>query len=72
MVRRFAVTGGPVRINGGVTEYAFEGKLAADPELKLRVEFQVNDNTPVIRFRYLLTRACFINGLTGQPASLRG
>jgi alpha-galactosidase len=54
MVRHFAAIGAPVRINGGVTEYTFEGKLAEDPALRLRVEFQVNDNTPVIRFRYLL------------------
>jgi alpha-galactosidase len=54
MVRHFAAIGAPVRINGGITEYTFEGKLAEDPALRLRVEFQVNDNTPVIRFRYLL------------------
>jgi len=64
MVRHFAAIGAPVRINGGITEYTFEGKLAEDPALRLRVEFQVNDNTPVIRFRYLLI-------VTSQEPSVR-
>jgi alpha-galactosidase len=53
-VPHFVAAGGPVKLSNGVTEYAFEGALAKDPHLTLRVQFQVNDATSVIRFRYLL------------------
>jgi alpha-galactosidase len=55
MVLRFVPVGTPVHRNNGVTEYLFEGALALDPHLRLRVAFQVNEETPVIRFRYTLT-----------------
>jgi hypothetical protein len=32
----------------------FAGTLVQDSHLQLRVQFQVNDRTPVIRFRYIL------------------
>jgi alpha-galactosidase len=44
----------PVHLKNGATEYAFEGALAAEPQLALRLEMQVNDETPVVRFRYVL------------------
>jgi alpha-galactosidase len=53
-VPHFASVGTPVHLNNGVTEYSFQGTLAQDPHLQLRVQFQVNDETPVIRFRYIL------------------
>jgi alpha-galactosidase len=53
-VRHFAPVGEPIQLNNGVTEYSFEGTLARDARLHLRIEFQVNDGTPVIRFQYLL------------------
>jgi len=53
-VLHFAAVGTPVRRNNGVTEYSVQGTLAQDRHLQLRVQFQVNDETPVIRFRYIL------------------
>ncbi len=54
-VRHLAPMGSPIHLNNGATEYSFAGVLAQDPHLKLRIQFQVNDGTPVIRFRYMLT-----------------
>jgi alpha-galactosidase len=54
-VPHLAAVGTPVRLNNGVTEYSFQGALAEDPHLQLRVQLQVNDETPVIRFRYILS-----------------
>jgi alpha-galactosidase len=53
-VRHFDTAEAAIRLNNGTTEYSFEGALAADSHLKLNVQFQVNDKTPVIRFRYML------------------
>src|SRR5271165_1368723 len=53
-VAHFVPIGVPIHLDNGATEYAFEGTLTHDPHLQLRVQFQVNDETPVIRFRYLL------------------
>jgi alpha-galactosidase len=53
-VLRFIPIGTPVHLNNGVTEYLFEGVFAEDPHLKLSIAFQVNEETPVIRFRYML------------------
>ena len=53
-VPHLAAVGTPIHLNNGVTEYSFQGALAQDPHLQLRVQFQVNDETPVIRFRYIL------------------
>ena len=50
----FAEVGKPIHLDNGVTEYAFEGLLAGDSHLSLRIEFQVNGDTPVVRFRYTL------------------
>jgi alpha-galactosidase len=50
----FAEAGKPIHLDNGVTEYAFEGALTGDSHLSLRIEFQVNDDTPVVRFRYTL------------------
>jgi alpha-galactosidase len=53
-VDRFVAAGAPLLLNNGVTEYNFEGVLALDPHLTLAIQFQVNDDTPVVRFRYSL------------------
>ena len=44
----------PIHLDNGATEYSFAGNLAQDPHLQLLVQFQVNNETPVIRFRYTL------------------
>ncbi|HTZ60592.1 MAG TPA: alpha-galactosidase [Acidobacteriaceae bacterium] len=46
--------GTPIHLKNGATEYWFTGPLAQDVHLKLQIQFQVNDETPVIRFRYTL------------------
>jgi alpha-galactosidase len=38
----------------GAKEYAFEGPLAADQAISLRMEFRTADESPVVRFRYVL------------------
>lgn len=53
-VRHFSAAEAPIQLNNGVTEYSFEGALADNPHLKLSIQFQVNDKTPVVRFRYML------------------
>jgi alpha-galactosidase len=78
-VSRFVPLGDPVYLGNGVTEYSFEGELAQDAHLRLGIEFQVNDGTPVIRFRYTLkadqpralTAASGANSLTYLQTSLR-
>jgi alpha-galactosidase len=54
-VRRFSAAAAPMRLADEVTEYDFEGVLVHAPHLKLIVQFQINETTPVIRFRYILT-----------------
>ncbi len=53
-VLHFVPVGGPVPLDNGATQYSFEGPLTQDLHLHLQVQFQVNDGTPVIRFRYSL------------------
>jgi alpha-galactosidase len=53
-VSSLAPTEAPIHLNNGATQYSFQGVLAHDPQLQLLVQFQVNGETPVIRFRYLL------------------
>ena len=53
-VPRFAAVAKPVQLANGAMEHVFEGVVAANPHLKLRVHFQVNAETPVVRFRYTL------------------
>src|SRR5580698_5351961 len=53
-VSHFVQTGTPIHLDNGVTEYSFAGALAQDSHLQLQVQFQVNDETPMIRFRYTL------------------
>jgi alpha-galactosidase len=53
-VSHFALAGEPLYLSNGVTEYSFDGVLAEDADLHLGIEFQVNDGTPLIRFRYTL------------------
>lgn len=50
----FKNTGAPIKLANGVTQYAVESAIASDPSLHLRIDFQVNDETPVIRFRYTI------------------
>ncbi len=56
--------GTPTHLDNGATEYLFAGELVRDPHLHLRVQFQVNDRVPVIRFRYILD--------ADQPRTLSG
>lgn len=78
-VDHFDAVGTPIQLNNGATEYTFEGPLALDPHLKLNIQFQVNDNTPVVRFRYMLkgdrhnelTAAAGANRLTYLETSLQ-
>ena len=51
----FVAVGSPLPLENGVTEYTFESALTADPHVKLRIQFQINDGTPVVRFRYTLS-----------------
>jgi hypothetical protein len=53
-VRHLALVGSPIRLDDGATEYSFEGQLVLDPQLGLRIEFQVNGEVPIIRFRHVL------------------
>jgi alpha-galactosidase len=55
-------------MDNGVTEHAFEGVLSANPHLKLRIQFQVNGETPVVRFRYTLKTAklCVLTAAAGE------
>jgi len=50
----FKSAGAPVKLANGVTQYGVESAVASDPSLHLRIDFQVNDETPVVRFRYTL------------------
>ncbi len=61
-VHHFFSSATPVHLANGVTQYSFEGQLAQDGHLHLGIEFQINEGTPVIRFRYTLT--------SDQPKSL--
>jgi alpha-galactosidase len=63
-VSHFTPVGTPTLLENGTTEYLFAGTLAQDSHLRLRVQFQVNDRTPVIRFRYILD--------ADQPRTLSG
>ena len=63
-VRHFTPVGAPTHLDNGATEYLFAGELVRDSHLQLRVQFQVNDRTPVIRFRYILE--------ADQPRTLSG
>src|ERR1700728_2851186 len=49
-VRHFTSVGAPAHLDNGATEYIFAGELVRDSHLQLRVQFQVNDRTSVIRF----------------------
>jgi alpha-galactosidase len=63
-VRHFTPVGTPIHLDNGAMEYFFAGTLVQDSHLQLRVQFQVNDRTPVIRFRYRLE--------ADQPRTLSG
>ena len=78
-VHHFAPTVAPVLLANGVTQYFFEGPLAQDAHLHLGIEFQINEATPVIRFRYTfksddpvsLTAKSGANDLTYLQTSLK-
>jgi alpha-galactosidase len=78
-VRHFVPVGDPIHLDNGVTEYSFEGVLVRDSHLRLGVQFQVNDGTPAIRFRYVLkadqpralTASSRANSLTYLQTSLQ-
>ena len=42
------------RISQHITEYSFHGKLLRGHDLALRVTFQINDATDIVRFRYAI------------------
>ena len=64
----FAAIGNPVKLANGVTQYSFEAALRSDSQLKLRIQFQVNEETPVVRFRYTLVsdRARKLTAVSGK------
>jgi alpha-galactosidase len=64
VVSHFTSVGTPTHLDNGATEYLFAGALEQDSHLRLRLQFQVNDRTPVIRFRYTLE--------ADQPRTLSG
>jgi alpha-galactosidase len=78
-VLHFAAVGEPTRLHNGATEYSFEGLVTREAHLKLRVQFQVNPDVAVVRFRYwlesdqprLLTTPAGANSLTYLTTSLR-
>ncbi len=43
-----------VKLNNGVMEYAFEGKLTKIPDMTLLTTFQVSEDNPIVKFRYNL------------------
>ena len=47
--------GTPTVLPNGAREYACEGAFAADGALSLRMEFRVAADSPVVRFRYVLS-----------------
>ena len=79
-VQNLAPTGVPIHLNNGVTEYTFEGTFVQDSHLRLGIQLQVNDGTPVIRFRYILSSdqmrklgvSSTVNSLTYFTVSLKG
>ena len=78
-VPHLVAVGTPTHLDNGVTEYSFAGPLAQDPLLQLRVQFQINEETTVIRFRYtlqgdrprILTAPGGANSLTYLETSLK-
>jgi alpha-galactosidase len=63
-VHGFTPVGTPKHLDNGATEYLFSGTLVQDSHLQLLLQFQINENTPVIRFRYMLK--------ADQPRTLSG
>lgn len=53
-VQNFAQVKPPVVLDNQATEYSFEGALVEDIHLHLGFQVQINDGTPVVRFRYTL------------------
>ncbi len=47
----------PVILRNGCREYRFIGTVAADPSLTLEMIFRIADDSPVVRFRYVLQSA---------------
>lgn len=68
----------PQRLPNGVMQYVMAGPLTADPQLHLEMQAQVNDETAIVRFRYVLhsatrhklTEATGANRLTYLATSL--
>lgn len=58
----------PAKLNNGVTEYSFEGQLAAQSEWNLRMVFQLAPDNALVRFRYSLQRRDG-RGFTFDPQS---
>ena len=54
-IDKVRLTQPPAHLRNAVTRYFYEGNVVAEPHLVLGIELEVNDHTPVIRFRYQLT-----------------
>ena len=53
-VSQFVQAAPPVVLDNGAVEYHFTGTLRDDSRLKLDILLQINDGTPIVRFRYVL------------------
>ena len=70
----------PITLNNGTTEYSYEGGIAGNPELSLRILFRVSEDNPIVRFCYILrsaklhclTKSSGKSGLVYLRASLAG
>ena len=79
-VPRFTPIGSILRLKNGVSIRKFEGPIASDSHLRLLMELQINDETPVVRFRYILksdnarklTAGSSHNSLTYLGVSMEG
>lgn len=60
--------GTPVKLSNGVLEYNAEGAIAAQPQMSIRLEFQLHPESSVVRFRYALlsTNSVILSRSNGQ------
>ena len=62
----YVIASGDRDLGNGVTEYSFEGRFVQDRHLRLGIQIQINNQTPMIRFRY--TVECDQSRLFSTPA----
>src|SRR2546423_1212526 len=53
-VTALAPAGAPILLAGGVTEQRYSGAFVEDPDLSLEMVLRLADDSPVVRFRYVL------------------